>query len=183
VQAAVECALRAGAAGIGADDVERMECELPAEVAWLVCEPWAEKLAPASGHVAKFSLPYCLAAALVDGEVDVGTFDRPGPDPRLAPLMARIGYRPMADSGFPSRYPARLRIETRSGRVHEESVMDVHGAPERPFAVEEVRAKFRRNASRMLRDDAVEEAMEAISTLDRAASPAHLGRALRTLRD
>ncbi|MCP5151947.1 MAG: MmgE/PrpD family protein [Ectothiorhodospiraceae bacterium] len=180
LQSSIECLRDILASGIAARDVTRLECELPAEVAWLVCEPWAEKLAPASGHVAKFSLPYCLAAVLTDGDVSVDTFDRSAPDPRLAAAMATTSWRPMADSGFPSRYPARLHVTTRDGGVHTAEVMDVLGSPTRPMTATEVRAKFRRNAARLLDDRGVEAVLSAVDCLDRAPDLGALSDALRS---
>ncbi|MGI9336798.1 MAG: MmgE/PrpD family protein [Gammaproteobacteria bacterium] len=181
IQAAIECAHRIVNMGVDVHDVAEIECELPGEVAWLVCDPWDAKLDPASGHVAKFSLPYCLAAVFMDGQVDVDTFDRTRPDPRLRPLMQRISYRPMPDSGFPDRYPARLQVRTRKGALHEAEVMDVHGARQRPFSNEDVYAKFRRNAARTLDDRSVERVIGAIEALDRAADLTTLARALRSV--
>jgi 2-methylcitrate dehydratase PrpD len=181
-QAAIECVRRLMDGGVTAAEVERIECAVPAEVAWLVCEPWAAKLAPDSGHVAKFSLPYCVAAMLVDGDVDVGTFDRERADSRLRPMMERMSFRPMADSGFPQRYPARVCIRTRDGRMHEAEVQDVLGSPRRAFSAEQVRAKFRRNAARTLRDEAVEAVEDAVRCLQDASDLAPLTRALRAVR-
>lgn len=181
IQAAIECAHRITDTGVDANDITEIECELPNEVAWLVCDPWDAKLDPASGHVAKFSLPYCLAAAFVDGQVDVDTFDRVRPDPRLQPFMQQIAYRPMPDSGFPDRYPARLRVRTREGQTHETEVMDVHGSRQRPFSDDDVYAKFRRNAARILDDQSVERVIGAIEPLDHAADLTTLAGALRSL--
>ena len=181
LQAALECLANILAMGVPAQSVSRVVCDLPEEVAWLVCEPWQEKLQPPSGHVAKFSLPYCLAAMLVDGNVDVETFDRHSADPRLVVMGDRIQYRPMTQSGYPQRYAAKIRVETFQGSVHEAQVLDVHGSVSRPFSTDDVEAKFRRNAGRLLTTDAVDAVVDAVMHLDTAQSLDMLTAALRTL--
>lgn len=167
--------------GMRAEDIVAIHCELPTEVAWLVCEPWEEKLSPPSGHVAKFSLPYCLAAVVVDGDIDVGTFDRLEPDPRLTPIMARIHFTPIEHSGFPERYPARLRVRVRDEKWHEVEIMDVHGCPARPFSVRHVEQKFRRNARRLLTEEAIQRVIDSVLDLEHATGLVTMTEALRGL--
>lgn len=181
IQPFLECAETLAAMGVTADAIVALECVGPAEVAWLIAEPWAAKLAPASGHVAKFSLPYCVAAMLVEGAVDVTTFDRLEPDLRLSPVMGRIAWRAMAESGFPDRYPGRLVARLASGEVREAAVADVRGSPSRPFQPAEIEAKFRRNAARILTAAGVEGVVRAVEQLDETTDLQALGSALRSL--
>ncbi|MFT5176225.1 MAG: 2-methylcitrate dehydratase PrpD [Gammaproteobacteria bacterium] len=164
--------------GVSAREIERIDCQLPQQVAWLVCEPWSEKLAPPSGHVAKFSLPYCLAALLVDGRVDVSTFDRHQADPRLTSVMQRIHFQAMARSDFPARYPASVQVHT-CREIHQAQVLDVHGSAHRAFSRDEVVAKFRANATRTLTGHAVSAVIDCVDRLDEAATLADLSLALR----
>jgi hypothetical protein len=60
------------------------------------------------------------------------------PDPRLREVMRRMSWKPMEGSGFPARYPTRLRATTRNGRVHQAEVPDVDGSPMRPFTPQRV---------------------------------------------
>ena len=178
IQAALEALQRILAKGIGAADIERIDCQLPQQVAWLVCEPWSEKLAPPSGHVAKFSLPYCLAALVVDDRVDVSTFDRYEADQRLTPVMQRIHFQAMAQSDFPTRYPARVQVHA-GGEIFAQEVLDVYGSRERAFSREEVLAKFRANAMRKLTTAAVDDVIDCVIGLDQAPDLAKLSLALR----
>ncbi len=182
IQAALEALQAVLAGGVQAADIERIDCELPREVAWLVCEPWDRKLAPPSGHVAKFSLPYCLAALALDGRVDVATFDRRDADPRLTPMMQRVRFLPMAASGFPARYPARVRVLARDGASHAIEIQDVLGSSARPFSRAQVLDKFRANATRRLTEEAVGEVIARVEALDAATELSGLASALRKLR-
>ncbi|MFT5174186.1 MAG: 2-methylcitrate dehydratase PrpD [Gammaproteobacteria bacterium] len=179
IQAALQALARIQAKGVSAADIARLECQLPREVAWLVCEPWSEKLAPPSGHVAKFSLPWCLAALLVDGRVDVSTFDRHEVGERLMSTMQRIHFEAMDHSTFPARFPARVQVSTHDGRVYEEEVSDVHGSPGAPFTRGDVLAKFRDNARRTLTADSTAGVIEAVDALHESKDLVQLSRALR----
>jgi 2-methylcitrate dehydratase PrpD len=54
--------------------IERVECRVAPWYAPIVCTPRPEKLFPRTDYHAQASLPYTLAAALVDGRVDLDTF-------------------------------------------------------------------------------------------------------------
>lgn len=179
IQGAIEALQRILSKGVTASDIERIDCQLPREVAWLVCAPWQEKIAPPSGHVAKFSLPYCLAALVVVGRVDVRTFDRENPDPRFQATMQSIHFQAMETSDFPKRYSAKIQVRSRSGQVFEESVLDVHGSPERPFSRGEVLDKFRANAEMTMSHSNAQDIIDCIERLDEANAITDLSRALR----
>jgi 2-methylcitrate dehydratase PrpD len=181
IQAALQALAMILARGVAAQDIARLDCQLPREVAWLVCEPWSEKLVPVSGHVAKFSLPWCLASLLVDGNVDVSTFDRHEVDDRLLPTMRRIHFQAMEQSAFPARFPAQVQVRTHDGRVFDEEVPDVHGSPGHPFTRDDVLAKFRDNAQRTLTTEATADVITAVDGLQESANLAQLSRALRSI--
>jgi 2-methylcitrate dehydratase PrpD len=181
IQAALQALAMILAKGVAAQDIARLDCQLPREVAWLVCEPWSEKLAPVSGHVAKFSLPWCLASLLVDGHVDVSTFDRREVDDRLLPTMRRIHFQAMEQSAFPARFPAHVQVRTHDGRVFGEQVPDVHGSPGDPFTRDDVLAKFRDNARRTLTSEATADVITAVDGLHESSNLAQLSRALRSI--
>jgi 2-methylcitrate dehydratase PrpD len=147
----------------------------------LICEPWAEKLRPASAYQAKFSLPYALAALLVDGTVTLETFEGPT-RAEICAEAARITWSPMADGDFPNRYGARLTVTTRSGEKLPAEIADVRGTAGRPLADAEVLAKFTDCAHRALREGAPERVVAAVNGLDRAPDLAALSAALRCVR-
>ncbi len=57
-------------------------------------------------------------------------------------------------------------MRTTDGRVHEELVPYQLGCAENPMSADDVRAKFRGNASRALGDDAVDSLEGAVLRLD-----------------
>jgi 2-methylcitrate dehydratase PrpD len=130
--------------GLRAEDVDAIHLSVPAGAVPVVAEPWPERQRPATGHDVRWSLPYVLAGLLVDGTVDLDLFDAPIGGPR-ADVAARMTYEVWEDSGFPERFPARVRVTTRSGEVLHAEVDDVRGGAGRPVTTATVLAKVADN--------------------------------------
>ncbi len=171
LHAYLDCALALRAAhGLTAGAVERIECLVPAGEVPIVCEPAAAKLRPRTPYDAKFSLPFSVAAALVDGVVGLDTF-APGRlgDERLLSLASRVGYRVDPDSRFPDGFPGWIRVHLADGRVLEAREPDGRGGTRRPLPPAALADKFRANAARALspeRIDAVERAALGLDGLE-----------------
>ncbi|MBL8702719.1 MAG: MmgE/PrpD family protein [Alphaproteobacteria bacterium] len=164
----------------GADRIVSAHCHVPAEQAPLIAEPWPAKQSPRSGYDAKWSLPYCLAALLVDGKVALETFVG-APRPELVARAASMTWAPWRDSGFPARFAARLDVRLADGSTMSHAVDDVRGGPSRPFPRETILAKFRDNAGRRLAPRAVDDVVAGVEGLGSASSLRDVTTALRAL--
>lgn len=164
----VEAVAQVVGAQIDAQDVESIHCFVPRGAAPIIAEPWTARQRPATPHDARWSLPYVIAAQVVDGVVGLDLFDEPIGGERLA-LSERITHEIWDDSGFPSRYPARVQITARDGRVVEGAVDDVLGGAGRPVSADQVVAKAVSNLSQAGVADSDAEAL--IAEILRAPSP------------
>jgi 2-methylcitrate dehydratase PrpD len=101
---------------------------------------------PGDGYAAKFSISYCVAAALVCGRMTQAEFE-PGVlrDPRIRGLMKRITL--VADPEFDriarTVRPARIEIRLVDGREIDAHCETRRGDPEQPLSAGELSAKFR----------------------------------------
>ena len=175
------------AAGLSPDDVEEIVVTVPAAGVSLVLEPAASKVAPRSEYEGKFSLQYSAAAMIVHGRVGISTYsDEAIADPRVLDLARKVRYETKDYETYPAAFPGGVRIETKSGRTIEVDFPYQRGGPENPLSSDEVRAKFRENASLALSDEALEELEGAILTLeeqdDLTAALAPLTRTTRDVR-
>lgn len=175
----LECLQKLMDEGLTQDKVEAMHCRVPMEEAPIICEPWQRRLHPASGYEAKFSLPYCLAALLVDGHISLETFDRSEPDPTIAGFAHTISFTTLNNSGFPIRFPGHLEVRLKSGQNLSASVEDVKGSPKKPLNSDELQEKFENNAARRLVPEAISKVACEVAQLDRAANLGGLSAALR----
>jgi 2-methylcitrate dehydratase PrpD len=147
-------------AAIGADvpaaQIDRVVVAVHPDAVDVVCEPRPEKVDPSSTYEAKFSLPWSVAAALVDGRVDVDTYRPPAFDrPELRALAGRIDVAVTSMCVVAAEAPGRVRVVTRDGGCVDSSVDASVGTPARPLPDDLLAAKFRRNVGCDERADAV----------------------------
>jgi 2-methylcitrate dehydratase PrpD len=119
---------------------------------------------PGSPLEAKFSMPFCAAAAIVDGHVGIETFEAALSAPAIVSMMPRIVMRadPALDGIGAPLTQARVRVRLRDGRVLEARADGARGYPERPASDEELSAKFLSCAARAIPP---EHAQKALTTL------------------
>lgn len=175
------------AAGLSPDDIEEIVVTVPAAGVSLVLEPAESKVAPRSEYEGKFSLQYSTAAMIVHGRVGISTYsDEAIADPRVLDLARKVRYETKDYETYPAAFPGGVRIRTKSGRTIEADFPYQRGGPENPLSSDEVRAKFRENASLALSDETLEELEGAILTLeeqdDLTAALAPLTRTTRDVR-
>jgi 2-methylcitrate dehydratase PrpD len=149
----IEAAGKLAERGVRAADVERILCRVPQGEAAVICEPWETKQSPANGHAARWSLPITVAAQLVEGKVDLATFEATASD-AVRSLARRISWEPLPGARFPERFEAELVCSTK--KTNETvRIDDVYGNHTRPPGADAVLAKFRANAARSLKPDLV----------------------------
>jgi 2-methylcitrate dehydratase PrpD len=130
---------------------------------------------------AKFSMPYLIARAMVDGRVGLGAFtDEAIGDAGVLAVAGKVRMllgpelKP-TKSGRPSVVSVRLR----DGRTLVQRVDAPKGGEVTPMTPEELRAKFDECAARVLSPAAAESVVGAIAGLDRAGDVRALGGLLR----
>ena len=129
--------------------------------------PLREEL-PETGLEGKFSLAYCLAAALVDGRVGLASFTNEAVlRPALRELMAKVEAVEGAEAGaFPIGGYAAVRIALGDGTEYRLRVDTPRGDPSRPLAWDELAEKFRDCALIALPREAVERALGLVERLE-----------------
>jgi 2-methylcitrate dehydratase PrpD len=182
LHAFLDCALALRQAHAPAPEaIAQVECLVPAGEIPIVCEPREAKLRPRTAYDAQFSLPYSVAAALLDGRVEIDTYgpERLADERRLA-LAARVVHVVDTDSRFPEGFPGWIRLHLADGRVLQAREPDGRGGPGRPLPASAIVEKFRANAGRTLpaaRVDELQAAALAIDTLGDVGMLMRLGRA------
>ena len=124
---------------------------------------------PASGLEAKFSMPFCAAAAVVHGRVGIDTFDETSlHDARVAQLMPRVAMHvdPSLDGKGPALTQARITITLRDGRKMSREANGARGYPERPANQDELAAKFTACARRALSEEAAFRALLVLRKIE-----------------
>ncbi len=127
--------------GLAPDDIAKVEVDTYQATLDLTDNP-----NPGHEYAAKFSLQYCVAAALALGRLTLDDF---GPerlsDPTVRALMARTEVRvdPEIQGRYPGEWCCRLTLTSTSGERYQQSTAAPRGDPENPLSLEELREKFR----------------------------------------
>lgn len=120
---------------------------------------------PANGLEAKFSMPFCAAAAIVYGQVGINTFDSEHIQALpMQALMPKVSMR--VHAAFDVEAPlshTRVTIRLRSGRVVTEAARGARGYPALPASEEQLAAKFAECASRSLAPPAADRAWSTLA--------------------
>jgi 2-methylcitrate dehydratase len=132
----------------------------------------AEKWRPATREDADHSMPYVVAAVLVDNRFsdDIFTTARLR-DPRILGLIDRIEVKEdpaLTQAASGDKLPCRMEITTKSGERKVAVVDYPRGHALNPMSDEEVSDKFRGVARRALAADRVAGALETLWRLDAA---------------
>jgi 2-methylcitrate dehydratase PrpD len=134
---------------------------------------------PASALEAKFSMPFCAAAAIVFGHPTLETFavERIG-DPRIQSLLPKITLRPKPE--FDAAAPlsqANVTVRLNDGRTLQERADGARGYPGR-LSDDELHSKFLACAQRSLTKAAAINVLNTLTTIEAAPNIADLTQAL-----
>lgn len=125
--------------GVKGDDVDRIE------VATFAAAVDAQTRVPATQEEAEYSLPYCVAAVAVHGELGRAQVSEGGlADPRILDLAQRVHVRlaPDLEARFPAEALARVTVVTRPGDRFEAGPVGARGGADDPLSDEELRQKY-----------------------------------------
>ena len=167
-QSAIDAVLQLRPQVGAADQIERILVEsFEAAVSIIGSEP--EKWRPTSRETADHSLGYCMAVALLDGDVTQESFsDARIRDPRVLGLLDKIEIveTKECNAGYPDGIPNKLIIRTKDGRELTKLVKYPRGHAGNPMTDEEVVAKFRRQAAAVVSSGTAQRIVDLAFSLD-----------------
>jgi 2-methylcitrate dehydratase PrpD len=123
---------------------------------------------PKTGYEAKFSTEYCIARALMDGEVTMSHFaDQKVQEPSWQPLIPKIRFEHPDNWGHGAiDLLTEIVIRLDNGDIYSHRVGTPKGEPENPMTEEELLIKFRRSAGRAFQEKEIDTLIECIRHLD-----------------
>lgn len=153
-QSAIDAALQLRPQIGGADKIDSILIEsFEAAVSIIGSEP--EKWRPTSRETADHSMGFCVACALIDGDVTRASFtDAKIRDAQVLGLLDRTKIVETADcnAGYPDGIPNNMIIKTKDGRTHSKKVTYPRGHAGNPMTDEEVIKKFKTLAAGVVSD-------------------------------
>ena len=166
-QSAIDACLQLRPRVLGKKITEIHIKSFEAAVSIIGSEP--EKLRPTSRETADHSMFYCCAAALVDGDVTLATFDEYRlSDPKLLDLIDRTKIVEDAElnKGYPKGIPNDITITCADGTKVSKRVDFPRGHAGNPMTDDEVVAKFKRMAAGVVSDTTAAEILDRAWQLD-----------------
>lgn len=149
--------------GVEPEDIARIE------VRTFAAALDAQVRVPGSQEEAEYSLPFCVAAMAVHGELGPAQVSEAGwRDPRVLDMAQRVHFSlaPELDARFPAEALAYVALETRDGARYETGPIPARGGPDNPLADDELRHKYLRLVEGILAPAAAEELARAIEHID-----------------
>ena len=151
-------------------DIKSIRALLPEAAINTVCEPQANKRAPADLYGAQFSVYYAAACAAARRRYTLADLDPPAlGDPEVLALAARVDYAVDPQSNFPRHYSGAVEIVTHDGRRFSRREDVNRGSSERPLAGAAIEGKFLENAQRVIPKARAEAVRDAILNIDTSA--------------
>jgi 2-methylcitrate dehydratase len=157
------------------DDVERIQIRSLARAADILSDP--SKYDPHTKETADHSLPYVIAAALVDRQVTPVQFTMEKiMDPKIREQLNKVEVvaDPEIEKVFPALQRVIVQIQTRDGRSFQKQLDFPKGDPRNPLTDQEIEEKFAALAEGVLSAPAQKKLKEAVWSLERVGSVSDL---------
>jgi 2-methylcitrate dehydratase len=153
------------------DDIEKVEV-WTYHFAWFEIGSGAEKWHPTTRETADHSMPYVIAAVLIDGAYTDAIFaPERFQDRRTLDLMKKITITEDADFNkrYPASLPCRMTITLKGGAQKTAELSNPIGHHDRPMSDAQVVEKFRGLAGRKLAPARLEKVLDRLWTIDNDA--------------
>jgi 2-methylcitrate dehydratase len=131
------------------------------------------KYRPESRETADHSLPYCLAAAIVDKKITTQSFtEEKLKDPAIFEVIDKIKGEPSLEfeKMFPAKQPSKVVITTNDGRTFEEYLEYPKGNPRQPMTMLDLENKFISLADGVLDSGRLTEVKELIFNCEKVSA-------------
>lgn len=137
------------------------------------------KYRPDSRETADHSLPYCVAAAIVDRQITTQTFSEEKlKDTRIWEVIDKIKGEASQEfeKMFPAKQPSKVVITTIDEKRYEEYLEYPKGDPREPMTMEDLDAKFKALSAALLSSERQDEIKEIILSCNEMESREFMSR-------
>lgn len=149
------------------DDIETVTVRAIARAVDILFDP--EKYRPASRETADHSLPYCIAAAVVDRKITTEQFNEDRiKDPVIGEVIQKVKGEASEEFErmFPAKQPSKVTIKLKNGVSHSAQLDYPKGDPREPMTDQDLRNKFASLAADSLSKEKQEEIRKVVWDLE-----------------
>lgn len=149
------------------DDIEEVTVTTIARAVDILFD--LEKYRPTSRETADHSLPYCIAAAIVDRKITTEQFsDERINDPAIQAVLPKIKGEASEEfeQMFPAKQPSKVRVRLKDGREFSAQLDYPKGDPREPMSDKDLDTKFASLCSDVLSEGKHKEIKSAVWELE-----------------
>jgi len=156
---------------ISYDQIEQVTITTIARACDILFDP--HKYRPESRETADHSLPYCIAAALVDHQITTQSFsEEKMKDERIWQVIDKIKGEASEEfeKMFPAKQPSKVVVKTKGGKTFSEYLEYPKGDPREPMTIEDLAAKFNALSADLLSDSQQKEVEDAVFSCEKLSA-------------
>ncbi|MBF7068261.1 MmgE/PrpD family protein [Campylobacter volucris] len=161
----IDCAMSLRNDGLKTQDIKSIHCFVDEVPISFICDPIEAKYAPKSAYEAKFSMPFLMALAFIDGKITLKSYENLN-RVELLEFAKKISYEKKKSSGFPKYFPGHLEAILANGEVVKKDVFINKGNFDNPLSFDELKDKFITNATINMPLDQATKLIEKIQNLE-----------------
>ena len=133
----------AKASGVSIADIAKISAVVHPDSAKIVCHPRSEKNEPKTPYDAKFSLPWSVAALLIDGALVVDTFEPESiKRPEVIALASKFEFSEKSEVSAAAAAAGYVEITTTDSRTFSGKVAASAGGPDNRLTLAALTEKF-----------------------------------------
>lgn len=141
----VDCALQA-AKKFRPEDIKEIHAHVGEGTVHRLWEPLEEKRNPSTPYGAKFSVPYCIAIALLDGKAGLNEFTEEQLSRNdIRSVTSKISYSINTEDPYPKEYVGWIDVIDTKGNTHTFKQSCLRGGKQEPMSQQELEDKFTNN--------------------------------------
>jgi 2-methylcitrate dehydratase PrpD len=142
----IDCAIKLKDSITDINEIEKIIAQVGEGTVHRLWEPLQEKQNPSSPYGAKFSVPYCIAVGLIDGQAGLEQFTEARlQDSSLINLASKVTYEINPTDEYPKNYTGDITIFKKNGTTISANQSCLRGGKRSPLGVEEIYRKFEAN--------------------------------------
>jgi 2-methylcitrate dehydratase PrpD len=139
----IDCARDLLRQGLVPADIAQIECETAEGIVHRLWEPLALKQSPPNAYAAKFSIPYAIAAGLLQDNAGLGEYTEAMVQRAdLRALAAKVRYVVDPANPYPKQFTGHLRVTLKNGSVMEARQGYFKGGADHPLSDADLQTKF-----------------------------------------
>lgn len=154
--------------GFSSEDIKKIECRIDNRGSKIVCEPKEAKYRPKTEYIMRFSLPYIVAMAVIEGRMSPKEIDlKHMENPKVLDIIDRVECVIDGNIANPGHFPGWVKITLNNGRILQAHQPYEPGTDQNPIEIKDIEEKFYNNIRDILLEEKIEELVKNIEQFNK----------------